>query len=56
MKFFGGGILGGLLLVSAIAVLGKDPAVISNFTGGGAQLLSVAMGGSYSGLGTAGQG
>jgi hypothetical protein len=49
MKYFGGGVLGGLLAISAIALISKNPTVLSDVFGGGSQLLSVAMGGQYTG-------
>jgi hypothetical protein len=47
----GVGVVGGLLLVSIVALLSKNPTVLSDVFGGGSQLLSVAMGGQYTGMG-----
>lgn len=47
----GVGLVGGILAVSIVALLSKNPTVLSDVFGGGASLLSVAMGGSYTGMG-----
>jgi hypothetical protein len=47
----GAGFIGIIGLISIAALLTKNPAVIGDSFGGGSQLLSVAMGGQYSGMG-----
>lgn len=45
----GTGLVGGLLAVALFALASKNPTVLSDVFGGGSQLLSVAMGGQYTG-------
>lgn len=48
-NILGGSIIGGILFLGLATIVSRNPTVLSEVFGGGSQLLSVAMGGQYTG-------